>query len=128
LALKTKHPDHEKQYRTNNYPLNPRRNRSVGTASSALLRPVRDITNAAGTVSFRLNENADNVKSFPAVVPSNDLGWRERIDRHKPWYRGRSHQSHGHPLGALGYTQITSDGNTNNDGIYVNKLSRRVLS
>jgi len=46
------------------------------SASSAIATPYAcDITNSAGTVSFRLNENADNVKIISSGgAITNDLG------------------------------------------------------
>jgi hypothetical protein len=99
----------------------------LASASSALATPYAcDITNAAGTVSFRLNENADNVKIISSGgAVTNDLG---------PGVKGLTVTNLGIASGVikvmvtrsvpLGYTQITSDGNTNNDGIYVNKFEQ----
>lgn len=81
------------------------------------------ITNAAGTVSFRLNENADNVKIISSGgAITNDLG---------PGLKGLTITNLGIAAGSIkvmvtrsaaaGYTQSSSDSFQDN-GIYVNKF------
>jgi hypothetical protein len=85
-----------------------------------------DITNAAGVVSFRLNENADDVKIISnGGAVTNDLG---------PGVKGLTVTNLGIAAGVikvmvtrsapLGYTQITTDLFTNADGIYLNKFEQ----
>jgi hypothetical protein len=98
----------------------------------ALARPASatpyacDITNAAGVVSFRLNENADNVKIISSGgAVTNDLGAR---------LKGLTVTNLGIAGGVikvmvtrsapLGYTQITTDGFQDPNGVYVNKFEQ----
>src|SRR5882724_10972089 len=98
----------------------------------ALARPASatpyacDVTNAAGVVSFRLNENADNVKIISSGgAVTNDLGAR---------VKGLTVTNLGIAAGVikvmvtrsapLGYTQITTDLFTNANGIYLNKFEQ----
>ena len=84
-----------------------------------------DITNAAGVVSFRLNEDADNVKIISSGgAVTNDLGAR---------VKGLTVTNLGIAAGVikvmvtrsapLGYTQSTTDGFQDN-GVYVNKFEQ----
>src|SRR4051794_3863820 len=85
-----------------------------------------DITNASGFVSFRLNENADNVKVISSGgAVTNNLG---------PGVKGLTVTNLGIGSGVikvmvtrsapLGYTQSSTDLSTNADGIYVNKFEQ----
>src|SRR3954464_11097898 len=93
-------------------------------ASSAHATPYAcDITNNAGIVSFRLNENADNVKIVRGAV-SNDIG---------PGVKGLTVTNLGIASGFIkvmvtrsapaGYTQPSDDAFQNN-GVYVNKFEQ----
>jgi len=103
----------------------------TGIALLALAQPASatpyacDVTNAAGVVSFRLNENADNVKIISnGGAVTNDLG---------PGVKGLTVTNLGIAAGVikvmvtrsvpLGYTQITTDGFQDN-GVYVNKFEQ----
>src|SRR5882724_9867492 len=85
-----------------------------------------DVTNAAGTVSFRLNENADDVKIISSGgAVTNDLG---------PGVKGLTVTNL--PIGSgvikvmvtrsapLGYTQITTDLFQDVNSIYINKFEQ----
>src|SRR5882672_8747545 len=85
-----------------------------------------DITNAAGTVSFRLNENADNVKVISSAgAVTNDLG---------PGVKGLTVTNLGIAGGNIkvmvtrsapaGYTQTTTDLFQDGNGVYVNKFEQ----
>jgi len=93
-------------------------------ASSAHATPyASDITNNAGVVSFRLNENADNVKVIRGTV-TNDLGLG---------IKGLTVTNLGIASGVIkvmvtrsapaGYTQTSADGFQDN-GVYVNKFEQ----
>lgn len=96
------------------------------SANSTLATPYAcDITNAAGTVSFRLNENADNVKIISSGgAVTNDLG---------PGVKGLTVTNLGIAAGVIkvmvtrsvpaGYT-LTSDDAFLNNGVYVNKFEQ----
>src|SRR5258705_3871635 len=84
-----------------------------------------DITNNAGTVSFRLNENADNVKVISSGgTVTNDLG---------PGVKGVTVASLGVAAGTIKvmvtrsapawYTQTSVDG-SQDSGVYVNKFEQ----
>jgi len=97
------------------------------SASSAMATPYAcDITNAAGVVSFRVNENADDVKVISSGgAVTNDLG---------PRVKGLTVTNLGIASGVikvmvtrsapLGYTQITTDLFQDANGIYVNKFEQ----
>src|SRR3954471_7693843 len=85
-----------------------------------------DITNAAGVVSFRLNENADNVKVISSGgAVTNNLG---------PGVKGLTVTNLGIGSGVikvmvtrsvpLGYTQITTDLLQDGSGTYLNKFEQ----
>lgn len=96
-------------------------------ANSASATPYAcDVTNAAGIVSFRLNENADNVKIISGGgAVTNDLG---------PGVKGLTVTNLGIAGGVikvmvtrsapLGYSQITTDLFQDANGIYVNKFEQ----
>lgn len=84
-----------------------------------------DLTNSAGIVSFRLNDNADNVKIISSGgAVTNDLG---------PGVKGLTVTNLGIASGTIkvvvtrsapaGYTQISNDGFQDN-GVYVNKFEQ----
>src|SRR5436190_19066151 len=90
-----------------------------------------DITNSAGTVSFRLNENADNVKVISnGGAVTNDIG---------PGIKGLTVTNLGVAAGTVkimvtrsapaGYTQSSSDSFQDGTGAFVNKffLARGVV-
>jgi hypothetical protein len=99
----------------------------LAMATPALATPYAcDITNAAGVVSFRLNENADNVKIISSGgAVTNDLG---------PGIKGLTVTNLGIASGVikvmvtrsapLGYTQLTTDLFQDANGIYVNKFEQ----
>lgn len=99
----------------------------VAVADSASATPYAcDITNAAGVVSFRLNENADNVKVISGGgAVTNDLG---------PGVKGLTVTNLGIASGVikvmvtrsapLGYTQTSVDLFQDGNGIYVNKFEQ----
>jgi hypothetical protein len=99
----------------------------LASATSAIATPYAcDITNSAGTVSFRLNENADNVKVISSGgAVTNDLG---------PGFKGLTVTNLGIAAGVikvmvtrsapLGYTQSTTDLLQDPNGIYVNKFEQ----
>jgi len=85
-----------------------------------------DVTNNAGVVSFRLNENADNVKIISSSgAVTNDLG---------PGVKGLTVTNLGVAAGVIkvmvtrsvapGYTQATVDLYQNSNGTYVNKFEQ----
>jgi hypothetical protein len=98
----------------------------LASVSSVFATPYAcDITNNSGTVSFRLNENADNVRIISSSgAVTNDLG---------PGVKGLTVTNLGIAGGVikvmvtrsvpLGYTQITADGFQDN-GVYVNKFEQ----
>jgi hypothetical protein len=107
--------------------------RSLAFALASLLIPLvsyavpyaSDVTNNAGVVSFRLNENADNVKIVSSGgTVTNDLG---------AGVKGLTVTNLGIAGGAIkvlvlrsaptGYTQISDDGFQDN-GVYVNKFEQ----
>src|SRR2546423_12883852 len=85
-----------------------------------------DITNSAGTVSFRLNENADDVKIISnGGTVTNDLG---------PGIKGLTVTNLGVAGGVIkvmvtrsapvGYTQTSADGFLDANAVYVNKFEQ----
>jgi len=96
-------------------------------ASSTRATPYAcDITNSAGTVSFRLNEAADNVKVISSAgAVTNDLG---------PGVKGLTVTNLGIAGGNIkvmvtrsapaGYTQITTDLFQDGNGVYLNKFEQ----
>ena len=85
-----------------------------------------DVTNSAGIVSFRLNENADNVKIISSSgAITNDIG---------PGFKGVTVTNLGVAAGVIkvmvtrsapaGYTQTSVDLFQDGSGIYVNKFEQ----
>src|SRR5258706_9068891 len=99
----------------------------LALASSTRATPYAcDITNSAGTVSFRLNEAADNVKVISSGgAVTNDLG---------PGVKGLTVTNLGIAGGTIkvmvtrsapaGYTQTSNDSFQDGNGIYVNKFEQ----
>ena len=85
-----------------------------------------DVTNSAGAVSFRLNENADNVRIISSSgAITNDLG---------PGAKGLTVTNLGVAAGTIkvmvtrsaapGYVQISSDSTQDGGGVYINKFEQ----
>src|SRR5258707_983432 len=99
----------------------------LGLASTTRATPYAcDITNSAGTVSFRLNENSDNVKVISSSgAVTNDIG---------PGVKGVTVTNLGVAAGVVkimvtrsappGYTQTTVDTVQDGNSIYVNKFEQ----
>jgi len=85
-----------------------------------------DVTNAAGVVSFRLNENADNVKIISSGgAVTNDLGTRAKgLTVTNLGIAGGVIKVMVTRSAPLGYTQSTTDLFQDPNGIYVNKFEQ----